>query len=73
MTIREIQQVETEMARVMGAIDAVRTRWKQKDNNLFVTGSPETGALRRASLDLSRALVALRRDAKREQKGERDE
>ena len=32
-----------------------------KDPNLFYRGSPATGALRRASMDLTRALAELRK------------
>ena len=34
---------------------------QQKDECLFISGSKETGALRRASMDLTRALAELRK------------
>lgn len=69
MSIRneEITTVEEEIARVQAAISAYKIRCAEKGLDptkaeVYQTPSmPERAAIRRASLDLTRALAALRK------------
>lgn len=59
-----LKTVEAEMARLHRAIDAHRRRVATDEHYAkynHITGGPETGAIRRASLDLTRALSEMRR------------
>ena len=67
MDIAGVNAAVVEVERFLAAVAAVR-EWARKDALLPggqhihpFYGSRETGALRRASLDLTRALAALRR------------
>ena len=43
------------------AIDRLQREGVKDDNDTLIVGTKETGAVRRASLDLTRALADLRR------------
>lgn len=64
ITDEKIKEVLTEMARVHRTIDAHRQRLAVDEyyfKHYTIIGGPETAAIKRASLDLSRALSRLRR------------
>jgi hypothetical protein len=66
MNPEKIIAVEKELARVTAAIKAVREvagkdAFTTEKRHHYFYGSKETGALRRASMDLTRALADLRR------------
>ena len=58
MTSDDISEAAEECARFMERVDAYRER---HGHERVIVGSPESGALRRASLDLTRALAKMRR------------
>lgn len=61
---REIEDAEEEARRFLGTVGRLRNRLL-KDERIrqygHITGCRETAAVRRASLDLSRALSAMRK------------
>ena len=57
MNKQRIEQVEAEIARVQQRI----AEWKASELLGWGTGPKENGALRRASLDLTRALADMRK------------
>lgn len=60
----KLRKVENEIKRFMSASDAHRVRMNNDDHYAkywYITGSPETSAIKRASMDLTRALADLRR------------
>lgn len=60
MTFDRIEVVEEELERCGARLRAVRARHTVEGDRIF-QGCPETAALRRASLDLSKALATLRK------------
>lgn len=60
MNIEQIVNVEVEIHRLLEKSRLAKARLKE-DKMVSITGSKETGALKRASMDLSRALIELRR------------
>lgn len=57
-------EAEQEAKRFLAKIEALRKRWREDDqfaDRMDIIGGPETSAVKRASLDLSRALSVLRR------------
>jgi hypothetical protein len=60
MNLRKINTAEAEAKRFLEKVKAVKSRAKE-ERLIFLTGCRETGALRRASMDLSNALVELRK------------
>ena len=63
MDVRDIEEVEIEIARLSKRIDSLWESISEKDrekNRLYSYGR-HTGAIRRASLDLTRALARMRR------------
>ena len=63
MDVRDIEEVEIEIARLSKRIDSLWESISEKDreNNWLATYGRHTGAIRRASLDLSRALAKMRK------------
>jgi hypothetical protein len=59
MTLEKIA-LTVERAKVLIAL-AEAVEWRVARNKLAIMGCKETGALRRASLDLTRALADMRR------------
>ena len=60
MNTEKILDVEIEMERVSKKIKDVKIRFASQGNSTFY-GCAETAALKRASMDLSRALTKLRK------------
>ena len=64
MTLDQLTQAEQEARRFLDRIAALRNRFAtDKDMRRYfgIVGFKETAAVKRASMDLSRALVELRR------------
>ena len=64
MTLDQLTQAEQEVHRFLDRIGALRERLSTDEDMrkyFGIVGFKETGAVRRASMDLSRALVELRR------------
>jgi hypothetical protein len=61
MHLVDIENIEYEVRRFLGACDDAKERLKKDKMLYFITGCRESGALRRASLDLTRALADLRK------------
>lgn len=59
MNQQKLNVVEARIILLQEAMTALNERMKAEPSALY--GSKETGAVRRASLDLTRALAALRR------------
>ena len=60
MNLQKINIAEVEAKRFLEKVKAVKSRAKE-ERLIFLTGCRETGTLRRASMDLSNALVELRK------------
>ncbi len=60
MNADSIAKCKREVLRVQAAIKDVE-RASFEDPTFWITGRKETGALRRASMDLTRALAEMRR------------
>lgn len=60
MNYNKILDVEIEMERVLKKIKEVKIRFASQGGSIFY-GCAETAALKRASMDLSRALTKLRK------------
>lgn len=56
-----IKEAEFEARRFLARVAEAREALDDVERNVSICGSKETGALRRASLDLTRALAAMRR------------
>lgn len=57
-------EAEAECQRFLDKVSQLRTRFQNDEHfrrYMRITGGPETSAVRRASLDLSRVLSSLRR------------
>lgn len=64
MTEDTMAAAEREARRFLDAAKALRQRrTSDGENGAWITGCRESGALRRASLDLTRALAAMRRSS----------
>ena len=64
MTMDTIKKAEDAAHRFLAAADAIRVRLAQDAdfNELYgIVGYKETGALRRSSMDLTRALAEMRK------------
>lgn len=64
ITISNLNSIEAEIARFLEKLGQCRVAMKRAglgEDQTMITGSKETGAVRRASLDLSRALADLRK------------
>ena len=64
MTLDELTQAEQEAVRFLNRIGALRERLatdEEMRQYFGIVGFKETAAVKRASMDLSRALVELRR------------
>jgi len=63
MTIENVNEVETEVKRLQKRIDAIKKRYSNKVDYLsgddIFRGCKETGALKRAALDLKMELTKL--------------
>jgi hypothetical protein len=59
MNAEKVKQAQAEAKRFLGMCEAVLQRAKTDEMAFF--GCAETGALRRASLDLTRSLARLRK------------
>ena len=60
MDADKITQAKREAQRFLNAVGRVEAETSDA-RMAFITGTPATGALRRASMDLTRALADLRR------------
>jgi len=56
-----IETAKKEAHRFIDRVRAYEKRLKSEENRMTISGSREGGALRRASMDLTRALADLRR------------
>ena len=64
MNIKKLRKAETAARAFLRAVDDIDTRAESDDHfwrMLGITGFRETAAVRRASMDLTRALADLRR------------
>jgi hypothetical protein len=62
ITKEKIDTVKAEMIRLVKTLDALEKRISAKEKYFYLwAGSPETSAVKRASMDLTRALASLRR------------
>lgn len=61
MTIENIQHAKEEAQRFLKKAEEVERRFYKEGHRMFLCGCAETGALRRSSLDLSRALSMMRK------------
>lgn len=61
MNIDSLDYAVEEAARFLAAARTAVKRIKQEPDLVNITGSKETGACRRASMDLTRALALLRK------------
>ena len=60
----KIEETENEARRFLDRVAALRERYAEDEHmqiHFYVTGFKERAAMKRASIDLSRALVELRR------------
>ena len=57
----KIVNVRVEIDRLVDALDRLEARGDFDPDAIYNQGSPETGKVRRASMDLTRALADLRR------------
>lgn len=62
MNMDKIMRAEKEAKRFLEKVRAVKIRAKE-ERLIFLSGCRETGALRRASMDLSNALSDLRKSS----------
>lgn len=59
-----LERAEEECARFLAATKELRKRLREDEHAkqyAYITGCPETAAVRRASLDLTRALAKMRK------------
>ncbi len=61
MDVQSINEVEAEMARLATRIADLKARIAAGDKYWSILGSPESAAVKRASMDLTRSLAKLRR------------
>lgn len=65
MTKRDIDRVRVEMDRLRERLDVIQMMHSKGQGGwsaaVYLTSGPETAAIRRASMDLTRALADLRR------------
>ena len=59
MTIQEINDIEKEVERFKTKLFAVKHRYRTEGDYIFLSGTKETGALRRAALDLKMELTKI--------------
>lgn len=57
----KIVNVRIEIDRLVSALDRLEARDDFDHDAIYTLGSPETGNVRRASMDLTRALADLRK------------
>lgn len=57
----KITNVRIEIDRLVSALDRLEARDDFDPEDIYPRGSPETGSVRRASMDLTRALANLRK------------
>lgn len=60
---QEVQEAVTVARRFIGEVDKLKVRIKTDPYLLNITGCKESAAVKRASLDLTRALSTLRKAA----------
>ena len=60
MKIREIENAADEAKRFLDKVEEFYKREKEVGNMITIVGFKETGALRRASLDLTRSIANMR-------------
>jgi len=60
MTEKDIKNVKTEISRLLWKINALERRIKLEPNTWHY-GNRHTGAVKRASMDVSEALIRLRK------------
>lgn len=64
MNFAAIETAEAEAQRFLECVERLRQRLdadKAMANSFYITGCKESGALRRASMDLTRALTEMRK------------
>ena len=64
MRMNEVNDAELEARRFLRACEALQARFNadpEATPGAWLIGSPETAAVRRASMDLTRALARMRR------------
>jgi hypothetical protein len=61
MNIHNIQQAKEEAQRFLKKVEDVEARYAKEGRSMFLCGCSETGAVRRSSLDLSKALSDMRK------------
>ncbi|KGM36109.1 hypothetical protein [Inquilinus limosus] len=62
MDFDTLDEAEAQAARFLEKTDQLREELRRNHGNTWpITGTKETGAVRRASMDLTRALADLRR------------
>ena len=61
MNIQNIREAKEEAQRFLKKVEDVEARYAKESKSMFLCGCSETGAVRRASLDLSKALSEMRR------------
>lgn len=61
MDVQSINEVEVEMARLATRIADLKALIGSGDRYWSICGSPETAAVKRSSMDLTRSLARLRR------------
>jgi hypothetical protein len=59
MNLKDIKEVKKELARFNSRLLAVESRINGEDDMLWLTGCKETGALRRAAMDLKNELTKI--------------
>lgn len=57
----KIINVRIEIDRLVSALDRLEARDDFDHDAIYIPGSPETATVRRASMDLTRALACLRK------------
>ena len=61
MDVESINEVEAEMARLATRITDLKALIATGDRYWSICGAPETAAVKRSSMDLTRSLAKLRR------------
>lgn len=59
-----VKEVRAEMSRLSERLDDIETKWKEDTGREYSWHHPrESGAVKRASMDLTRSLAKLRKSA----------
>lgn len=60
MRLEDVEEAAAEARRFLDRVDALTANVTPADARYHLSGSPETGAVKRASMDLTRALARMR-------------